>query len=162
MLISDTMSAPVRIKNLSANGALISGRELPRAGEQCRLRRGEISITGQIVRVMDRAAAVQFARLIDVHQWLGAAQQLQSDVDRVVQDSRHRYPIADSNHLVSNLRHERIAPSTFTGDELVDLADQLDRLADSLSDNPLIIAEYQTRLQVLDIASQRLRALGRP
>lgn len=162
MLISDTLSAPVRIKNISANGALLSGRELPAVGEQCRLRRGEISVSGRIVRVMDRTTAIKFARLIDVDQWIGAPQQLQSDVDRVVQDARHRYPIADSSHRISNLRPDRLAPSAVTLDELVDLADQLDRLADSLSDNPLIIAQYHTRLQVLDIASQRLRALGRP
>lgn len=120
-------------------------------------------MTGKIVRVVEQGAAIEFARLIDVHQWLGAPQQLQTNVDRVVQDARHRYPIADSTHIVSKLRHDggRLSPSTFTGDELIDLADQLDRLADSLSDNPQIIAEYQTRLQILDIASQRLRALGR-
>lgn len=162
-LISETLSGPVRIKNISAKGALLSGRELPRVGEQCRIRRGEISITGHVVRVFDRGAAIEFAGLIDVHQWLGAAQQLQTDVDRVVQDAHHRYPVADSNHLVANLRHEpaRLTPSTFTKEELLDLADQIDRLADSLSDDPRIIAEYQTRLQVLDIASQRFRALAK-
>jgi hypothetical protein len=162
-LVSETMSGQVRVKNISAGGALVSGRELPRVGQQCHLRRGETYAVGHVVRIIDGSAAIQFANAINVHDWLGAPQQLQSDVDRIMHDARHRYPIADGSHLATKLRSEptRLAPSTFTGDELVALADQLDKLADSLSDNPVIIAEYQTRLQVLDIASQRLRTLGK-
>jgi predicted transcriptional regulator len=43
-------------------------------------------------------------------------------------------------------------------DDLLDMADQLDRLADSLSRDRHVVAKFNTRLQVLDIISQRLRA----
>lgn len=163
-VVSDSLSAPVRIKNISATGALLTGAELPRLGETCRLRRADISVTGQIVRVTPGTAAVHFAREIDIARWIGSTQQLQLDVDRVVQDARHRYPVADSNHRVAAVRqggYGQLAPSPVGRDDLLDLADQIDRLANAMSDDIDVITRYGTRLQVLDIASQRLRAACR-
>lgn len=162
-VVSDSLSAPVRIKNISATGALLTGAELPRLGETCRLRRADISVTGHIVRVTPGTAAIHFAREIDIARWIGSTHQLQQDVDRVVQDAKHRYPVADSNHRVTAVRqgHGQLAPSPVGRDDLLDLADQIDRLANAMSDDIDVITRYGTRLQVLDIASQRLRAACR-
>lgn len=162
-VVSDTVSAPVRIKNISSSGALFTGNQLPLVGESCRLRRGELSIAGKIVRVSGRSAAIHFARDIDVTNWLGAPQHLQTEVDRVVQAEKHRYPVADTSHRIVAIRRQDVAllaPSPVSADELRDLADQIDRLANLMSDDPHVISTYQERLQVLDIASQRLRGLA--
>lgn len=161
MLVTDTLSAPVRIKNLSASGALLSGRDLPRRGERCRLRRGEAAVSAIVVREVPHGAAIRFERLIDEVQWIGAANQMQRDVDRVVHDATHRYPVADSNHRLTAVQAAPavLAPSPVSRDELMDLADQLDRLANAFSDDEHVITRYLDRLQLLDIASQRLRSL---
>lgn len=155
-ILTDALSAPVRIRNLSPNGALVAGQELPRVGERCRIRRGSLSVSGRVLRHNGREAGLQFDRDIEVQSWLAAGSARQSEVDRVVQEAKHRYPVADTHHILTGA--ERAAVTT--RDDLLDIADQLDRLADSLSEDDHVIAKFLDRLQILDIASQRLRALG--
>ncbi|MCB2083489.1 MAG: hypothetical protein KDD90_05490 [Sphingomonadaceae bacterium] len=153
-LLTDATSSPVRIRNLSSGGALLAGYDLPARGERCRLRRGEKSVSGIVLRSTGEEAAIKFARPILVHGWLAAGHAQQREVDRVVHEARHRYPVADSNHRIASLR----VPHGLQRDDLLDMADQLDRLADSLSRDRHVVAKFNTRLQVLDIISQRLRA----
>ncbi|QKG70065.1 PilZ domain-containing protein [Erythrobacter mangrovi] len=155
-ILTDAMSAPVRIRNLSPNGALVSGPDLPQAGERCRIRRGSLSVSGRIMRRNEEHAGLLFERSIEVQNWLAAGHSRQVEVDRVVQEAKHRYPVADTHHLMTNAT----TSAATTRDSLLDIADQLDRLADSLSDDDHVIAKFLDRLQILDIASQRLRALG--
>lgn len=155
-ILTDAMSAPVRIRNLSPGGALVAGPDLPHSGERCRIRRGSLSVTGKILRRSGDEAGLRFERSIDVQNWLAAGHARQAEVDRVVQEAKHRYPVADTHHRMTL----GTTPAATTRDGLLDIADQIDRLADSLSEDERIVAEFLDRLQILDIVSQRLRALA--
>lgn len=155
-LVSDTMSGPVRIRNLSEGGALIESKELPGTGERCRLIRGSLSVPGTVTRRGEKNVGFQFERQISVDSWMKSQNEQQQAVDQVVQQAKQMYPIADHAHLSGR----KLQSTVGEREDLHEIADKLDRLADSLSGDPEVIARYMNQLQVLDLASQKLRALG--
>lgn len=56
---------PVRLRNLSADGALIEADELPGKGEQILFRRNDIAVAGRIAWVLDRHAGLSFDKKLD-------------------------------------------------------------------------------------------------
>jgi hypothetical protein len=48
-IYTDNGSMPVRLRNLSAKGALAEGSDLPSVGEKVRLCRGSLEIAGELV-----------------------------------------------------------------------------------------------------------------
>lgn len=50
----------VKLRNLSAEGALVEGESLPIEGTEITFRRGELSVPGRIVWVNNRRAGVHF------------------------------------------------------------------------------------------------------
>lgn len=155
-LVSDTMSVPVRIRNLSEGGALIESKELPEPGARCRLIRGSLSVPGEITRRGEKNVGFRFERQVSVGSWMKSGHEQQQEVDRIVQQAKHVYPHADKVHLSGRKLQSTVAER----DDLHEIADKLDKLADSLSGDPDVIARYMNQLQVLDLASQKLRALG--
>ncbi len=55
---------PVKLRNLSAEGALIEGKNLPLEGARVVFRRNELSVDSQIAWVLDDHAGVAFDRSI--------------------------------------------------------------------------------------------------
>ena len=55
----------VRLRNLSANGALIEARTLPVEGEQILFRRNDIRVSARIAWVMGNHAGVAFEQRLD-------------------------------------------------------------------------------------------------
>jgi hypothetical protein len=55
----------VRLRNLSADGALIEGDELPEKGEQVLFRRNEIAVNGRVAWVLERHAGLSFDSKLD-------------------------------------------------------------------------------------------------
>lgn len=55
----------VRVRNLSVAGALLESDDLPAVGTRVKLRKGDLSATGKIVRLDGGLAGVQFERLIN-------------------------------------------------------------------------------------------------
>ena len=50
----------VKLRNLSAEGALIESEGLPREGSDIRFRKGDLSVAGKIVWVSDKRAGIHF------------------------------------------------------------------------------------------------------
>jgi hypothetical protein len=55
----------VRLRNLSSDGALIEGDELPPKGEEILFRRNDISVPGRIAWIHDGHAGISFDRQLD-------------------------------------------------------------------------------------------------
>ena len=55
----------VRLRNLSSEGALIQGDELPEKGEEILFRRDDISVTGRVAWVHDGHAGLSFDSKLD-------------------------------------------------------------------------------------------------
>mgnify|MGYP006199663243 CR=1 FL=1 len=156
-IASERMSANVRIRNISSTGALIEGAELPELGERVHLRRGSMAISGNVVRREGKYAGVHFIGRTSAESWLPTGDGGQQRVDRVVHAARDLYPNArPSAAFAASRPHQR--PQR---DELLALADSLDALANALGEDNAVVMSYLTKLQVLDIASQKLRALAR-
>ncbi len=149
-MTAETVSGPVKIRNMSPDGALIEGAALPRVGEQLSLRRGELVAAGRVVWCQGGRAGLRFDHYVDVTTWLPAGGR-QQQVDQAV-------------HLIknglANVVPLPVAPagtSPIDKSDLLDAATALDALADALAEDAGVIASHSTRLQALDIASQMLR-----
>ena len=155
-LSSASASGPARIRNLSAFGALIEPSELPQIGERVKLRRAELAATGVVVRQEGNKIGLQFERPIKVDDWLPAAgTKAQQKVDENFSTLKQHQPGSNAQNANPQLAH-----SAVSNEELCGIADMLDALADSLSEDPVIVERYLNKLQALDIASQNLRRLG--
>ncbi len=157
---SASMTGMVRVRNLSISGALLEAESLPPVGERVKIRKGELSATGRVVRNDGKQAGVHFERPINPVDWLPNKAQSQLMVDAAFETIK---PLFEGGPPSANQRAEASAlpSSKLSRDELEGIADMLDALADQMSEDPVIIASYLDKLQVLDIASQKLRKVGR-
>ena len=64
------MSLPVKLRNLSAEGALVEGDKLPVEGASILFRKGDLSMAGTVAWVKARQAGVNFAQKLDPEQLL--------------------------------------------------------------------------------------------
>lgn len=63
-------SLPVKLRNLSADGALVEADSLPVEGASILFRKGELSVQGRVAWVKTRHAGISFARKLDPDQVL--------------------------------------------------------------------------------------------
>src|SRR3990170_3640043 len=75
-------SHPVKLRNLSTEGALIEGEDLPVEGSEVVFRRNELSVNSRVAWVHGKQAGVAFRRPI-----------AQEDVLRNIPKPRHRVPV---------------------------------------------------------------------
>ena len=163
-LSSAATTCGVRVRNLSEAGALLEADDLPSVGARVKLRKGDLSATGRIVRLHEKMAGVHFERPINPVDWLPSRAQSQLMVDTAFQTIKPLYEGGPpkGNATINARAEARALPSSQTSrDELEGIADMLDALADQMSEDPAIIASYLDKLEVLDVASQKLRKVGR-
>jgi len=63
-------SLPVKLRNLSVDGALVEGDKLPVEGASILFRKGDLSVSGQVAWVKGRQAGVAFAQNLNPDQLL--------------------------------------------------------------------------------------------
>ena len=63
-------SVPVKLRNLSAEGALVEGDRLPVEGASIMFRKGDLSMNGTVAWVKGKQAGVSFAQKLDPEQLL--------------------------------------------------------------------------------------------
>jgi hypothetical protein len=63
-------SLPVKLRNLSAEGALVEGDKLPVEGASIQFRKGDLSVAGNVAWVNGRQAGVAFAQNLKPDQLL--------------------------------------------------------------------------------------------
>ena len=63
-------SVPVKLRNLSAEGALVEGDKLPIEGASLLFRKGDLSMAGTVAWVKGRQAGVNFAQKLNPDQLL--------------------------------------------------------------------------------------------
>lgn len=153
-------SHPVRVRNLSATGALVESARLPAAGSDLVLRRGSVEAVGTLVWTADQRGGVRFAQPIRLADWIpGGAADHQLEIDPSAAPTRadivdiaQAPPPADN---VGSPVTARIA------DELAFVARRLETLGADLADEPPIVVRHAAKLQELDIAVQILGHLSR-
>ena len=63
-------SLPVKLRNLSADGALVEGDKLPVDGASIVFRKGDLSVPGKVAWAKTRHAGISFSRKLDPEQVL--------------------------------------------------------------------------------------------
>ena len=87
-LVTGHTRETVKVRNMSASGALVEGSTLPHPGTPCLLKRGEIALEAEVVWMKFGKAGLRFARRADVAQWLPSGRRSQSDVDDAVRQAK--------------------------------------------------------------------------
>jgi hypothetical protein len=156
-LYHDGHAAPVKIRNISATGALLDSAAIFAAGTLVQLVRGSLIVHGLIAWAQNGRYGLKFSGSIDVHQWrmapANAEQQRIDDVVRLVKAGAVPLPV-------------NLPPSDPPADveslweDLQRASDLLAKLGDRLGRDGIVVAQYPTELQNLDIAMQVIAAVG--
>ena len=160
-LYCDGSSSPVKIRNLSASGALIEGPTNASLGSLVQLVRGALIVHALVVWFAEGKCGLKFSGLVDVPEWraapINAAQQRVDEIVRLVKAGAVPLPV------------RRISPTSNpedSGDGNTALSGQLRRasellnsLGDVLTNDPDIVTRHGTALQNLDIAIQLIAAV---
>lgn len=58
-------SLPIKLRNLSSEGARVEGADLPIEGSALHFRKGDIAVDGRVIWVRGNQAGIQFVTLLD-------------------------------------------------------------------------------------------------
>ena len=160
-LVTGHTRETVKVRNMSASGALVEGPTLPHPGTPCLLNRGEIALEAEVVWMKFGKAGLRFARRADVAQWLPSGRRSQSDVDDAVRQAKAAQAATVQAH--ASPAPPPAAPlfaTELSREDVGQTAAAIEQLADQLAGDPEVVARYMTKLQSLDIAAQTLRKLA--
>lgn len=144
------VSLPVRVRNISASGALIEAFNLPAPGTRVRLQRGRLEVSGELGWRDLHLGGLTFEKHIRVEQWVQKAGHAgQQRVDELVAALREEEPIAGM-----------AAPASGEGPTLAAISRSLDELCGELADLPGATSELGDYLIRLDSIAQLLRQLS--
>ena len=148
-LDSSAGSTSVRIRNLSARGALLDGKTLPPIGTRVRLTRGKLSAVGEVTWAGIGQGGLNFEGTIDVASW----------VERVGHGGQQRV-----DGVVAALRGSGRVPPELQGgrsdESLPVLSAALDQVCERLASAPGMTVEFGEDLLKLDTIAQSLRRLA--
>ena len=162
-LAADGIGRAVRVRNLSASGALVEAATLPPAGSPATLQRGSLIAHGMIVWRAEGRGGLQFADPIDLTEWIpGAAGDGQMQVDCAIAESRGACAVADAP-MAGGDAMAAIDPGLRrrTADELAFVSRRLEALGDSLTNDAHVVMRHAASLQELDISMQILGHIAR-
>ena len=154
MLYFGQASTPVRVRNLSMTGALIEGADLPPAGTEIVLRRGNLEAAGAAIWSNSGRAGLSFYWPVAVSAWLPTKEPTrQAQVERIAFEVKQGRRALDIAPLPPIGDAPQSTPAVVT--ELVALQAELIQLADKLSHDMILVATYP-EVQFLDAAAQRI------
>lgn len=145
-------SAPVKVRNLSAGGALIEGVRIPDLASEITLRRGELAVDGTVVWSKSGRAGLKFKTAISVAYWLPGGETLRK---QEMTDSVFHGPAGTSPLLQTEEPPQRLV----TLSEITEVHDMLSTLANVLAEDDNVLISYAVQLQSLDFTLQLLKKL---
>lgn len=164
---SETLSAPVRVRNLSESGAMIDGAALPAVGAHLILRRGDLSAVAIVMWHEGARCGIKFENVVaSVDEWVSGKKSApsrvhgQARVDAIQSALRagvdlHPEPPAATGAGVSGQDLDaRIV------EEVDFLRRLIDDLGEELTDDPIVVQRHLQAIQTLDRASQILAHLA--
>jgi hypothetical protein len=144
----ESKSVAVRIRNLSENGALVEGDELPPLGENVHLARARNSVGGKLVWQANGQGGINFDFQIDVESWVrGIGHPGQQRVDKVAEAIRRSQPIPDELDRAAT-------------ESLVEISSALDQTCERLAAMPKMSVQLGEELMKLDAIAITLRRLA--
>jgi hypothetical protein len=153
VLCVGSTSLPVRVRNISAHGALLEGANLPAEKRTVTLKRGSLASAGEIAWSKGQHCGIRFATAIDVAEWVDRAGPVgQQRIDATIADYRKGGALDQSG-----LARARQRDLDSVGDLSDDLMKVCERLA-GLPDMSVALAEELIRIEAVATA---LAEIGR-
>jgi hypothetical protein len=150
VLASSAGSAPVRVRNLSVQGALVDGASLPEEGSEVELHRGQLGARGEIVWRSGHLCGLRFHEKINVRAWIERlGHPGQQQVDRAIALLQQ----VGSQEPVSSVPGE--APPERPG--LTEIADELEEICERLAALPQFSIELGEEVMRLDAIAHAIR-----
>jgi len=151
-------STPVRIRNMSREGALVESAAIPSVGSAVELCRGSLSAFGSVIWLAGCKAGVRFDGGIAVAEWLpsGKAGSGQMLADDMVHQAR-------LGAIASATTPTSAAPAARRSqipDELLRLCRSLEEASEELAADAVIAERFPGPLQAIDMATQALAKLA--
>lgn len=157
-----THTHPVRVRNMSAKGALVEAPVLPPVGTTIELSRGALAAVGTIAWCETGRCGLALTGMVDTQAWMSRGPSHQAEVDQRIADARAAIAAAPAA-TVSLIEPPRGYDTRLTppGVEIDLLLGRLEALGDALSSDPHVLTTHGASLQIIDELEQRLRALAR-
>lgn len=163
-----TLQATVRIRNLSASGAMLDGVALPNIGTKLVLRRAVIEMPAKVVWQAAGRCGVQFdATTISVDEWVAGlltpsfnGHKGQQRVDAIQQALRAGAELPAEPEAAAPSGPDKEALDSRIAEEILYVQRLLDSLGEDLVEDPILLQRHARALQNLDRASQTLEHLG--
>lgn len=154
-LYCDGVSHAVKIRNISAAGALLDSTAAFTVGALVQLVRGPLIVHALVAWTTDQRCGIKFSGTIDVQRWCEPPSNPEQDrVDEIV-----RVVKAGAVPLPVPMPGDSPAAAEGFSTDLRRVAQLLGQLEDRLASDCIIVAQYPTELQNLDIAMQLTHAL---
>ena len=158
-LYCDGASSSVRIRNISATGALVEGAAIPGSGALVQLVRGGLIVHALVAWSADGRCGLKFSGSVDPQAWRAAPtnteQQRVDQVVRLVKAGAVPLPVpplaqpSESSDFGQDL-----------SEDLRSVSELLNRLGEVLAGDIDVVTRHGTSLQHLDIALQVIGAVN--
>lgn len=154
------LSLPVKVRNMSASGALVEGTGLPEEGAEVQLVRGSLQLSATVAWSAEGRCGVRFSTLACVRDWLAPptnpGQQRVDEAVRVLKLGAVPMPRRPAS--------QSPAPN---GSQLVQFGDDLRRamrlvkeVCHELSSDDEVVMHHAKKLQNMDIVQQTVAAIA--
>lgn len=158
VLRGDNFSAPVKVRNMSPNGALVEAAAVPDRGAEVQLIRGSMIVPATVIWSAAGRCGLRFGSLACVRDWLTpVSNSVQQQVDDAVRLLKLGAVPMPRSAVQSGDR--KPAPEEF-GRDLRSAARLIEMLGDVLSSDEQVLSRHGDRLQNLDIALQMIAAVA--
>lgn len=151
---------PVKIRNMSASGALVEGGVLPDTGTLVQLIRGGLIVHALVAWTQQSRCGLKFSGGVNVQQWratpTNAEQQRVDEVVRLVKAGVVPLPVPGLSQSANN--DQPPGPEVELCAALRRACELLDELGAVLASDSDIVTRYGSALQNLDIAGQVITA----
>lgn len=154
---SGSEQAPVRVRNMSLNGAMVETPVAPPYGTVVDIKRGSLVARGTVVWSLANRCGLRFLSEVSIKDWLAAPEKVQQ---RRVNDI---VALIKSGGAVPSAEDRTAGLPRSNGQLTVDLGEVvklLRDLEDDLCSSEESLERHGMKLQHLDIAMQMLRAVA--
>lgn len=156
-----SFSFPVKIRNMSVQGALIEAPILPSSGSEACLVRGRLAVSCVVAWKADGRCGLKLSSAISVREWLlppGNTQQQR--VDATVRSVKEQGLCSQSSAGIATdlARSEVTYSQAQLAEDLRRAVSLIETVGDNLASDDLTIARHGAILQLIDIAVQTIAA----
>lgn len=145
-----TVSSPVRVRNISAMGALLETKDSFHEGAPIILRRGDLRASGHIAWSDQGSCGIRFRHPIHIARWIKRVEHAgQRRVDEVVARVRSGQSVTEDSAFGAE-------PPSLA--ELEEIAEELTQLSQDLANTSDLAVERGEELVRLDTLAQRLQS----